>query len=81
VVEDRDFGKLEARVDRLERVRERFVDLLPLVATLGMLGALWVYNAAEFRGIDDRLDRLELGQARLESQMAEVLRRLPEPRP
>jgi len=74
VVEDRDFGKLEARVDRLERVRERFVDLLPLVATLGMLGALWVYNAAEFRGIDDRLDRLEV-------QMAEVLRRLPEPRP
>ena len=69
MIEDRDFGRLEARVERLEGLRQRLLDMLPLMAVLALLAGQWVFIATRFDVMDDRLDRLEAGQLRIEQKL------------
>ena len=69
MIEDRDFGRLEARVERLEGLRQRLLDMLPLVAVLTLLAGQWLLLFNTFQALDDRLDRIEAGQVRIEQKL------------
>ena len=69
MIEDRDFGRLEARVERLEGLRQRLLDMLPLMAVLTLLAGQWLFIFTTFHVMDDRLDRLEAGQLRIEQKL------------
>lgn len=74
MISPQEFGALQQRVARVERFRERVIDVLPLVVVVGMLAGQFYWLDVKFERIDDRLDKLE-------AQVAEVLRRLPPPHP
>jgi hypothetical protein len=77
MIEEREFGRLAEsgrfqRVDRLESLRQRFADLLPLAAVLALLAGQWVYLAGRFDVLDDRLDRVELRMDRIDDRLARI---------
>jgi tetrahydromethanopterin S-methyltransferase subunit G len=73
---ERDFGALDERVKRLESLRQRLYDLLPLAVVLAVIMSQFVYNAGQFTGVDDRLDRVESRLDRVESRLDGVESRL-----
>ena len=83
MIEDREFGRLEARVDRLEGLRQRLLDMLPLIAVLTLLAGQWLFLfgafqdlndrlTARFDVLDERLDRFEASQVRIEQTLARI---------
>ena len=69
---DREFGRLEARVDRLESLRQRAVDFLPSSAVILLLAGQWLFLWSTFAGIDERLDRLEVRMVAIETSLARI---------
>lgn len=72
MIDDREFGRLEARVDRLEGLRQRLLDMLPLIAVLTLLAGQWVFVSTKFDALDERIDRLEAGLTRIEQTIARI---------
>ena len=62
---ERDLGAIEVRVQRLESLRQRVFGILPLAVLLVMLMGQWAWLSDRFETMDERLDRVEHGQAEI----------------
>ena len=67
MIEDRDFGRLEARVERLEGLRQRAARHAAADRRAGSWPASGYLSQAQ--AMDDRLDRIEAGQVRIEQKL------------
>lgn len=72
VIDERKLGRLQARIESLERFA-RLLNLLPLMVVLAMVAWQWVYIAGQFDKMDDRMDLLEAALARIEQNLEQVL--------
>ena len=62
---ERDLGAIEVRVQRLKSLRQRVFGILPLAVLLVMLMGQWAWLSDRFETMDERLDRVEHGQAEI----------------
>lgn len=73
---EREIGALTARVERLESLRQRFVDTGPSLALIGANIAVILFVVVQLMSFDERLDAVEDRVTAVELQLEEVNERL-----
>ena len=73
---EREIGALTARVERLESLRQRFVDTGPSLALIGAYIAVILFVVVQLMGFDERLDGVEQRLTALEQRQTAVEQRL-----
>ena len=71
-VDDQDFGKLVARVERLESLRQRFYDIMPAAVNIAVI----LFVVVQLLNFDGRVDAVEQRLDGVEQRLDEVERRL-----
>jgi len=71
----REIGALTARVERLESLRQRFVDTGPSLALIGANIAGILFVVAQLMGFDERLDGMDARLPRIEDGLGTLLER------
>jgi hypothetical protein len=69
MIDEQDYGALKERVARLESLKQRLLDVIPLAMVLSVVVGQWMYVIGQFQGVDDRLDRLEQALVRIEGKL------------
>jgi len=73
---ERELGALTARIERLESLRQRFVDTGPSLALIGANIAVILFVVVQLMNFDGRVDEIEDRMTAVEQELSEVNERL-----
>jgi len=73
---ERELGAPTARIERLESLRQRFVDTGPSLALIGANIAVILFVVVQLMNFDGRVDEIEDRMTAVEQELSEVNERL-----